>query len=185
MIERWNQRGLVLTVGTVLLCAAFVVAGNTSRPARGIPAFTGEIALNAFGNEAFLAFLQASEGRAAYVDSLVDLSPATQSQMDVLSNCNAAYPGAPGEEALLDGFVFNRRIVLPVSENLTPDGGCIGGVTLEIRHPEAQAQAELSHGGTGIVAFRLKGAFKISARALSGPETRYVLEPISAATPRG
>lgn len=185
MMGRWNQRGLVLTAGAVLLCAAFVVAGNTSRPARGIPAFTGKIALNAFGNEAFLSFLQTSAGRAVYVDSLMDLSPATQSQMDVLSDCNAAYPGAPGDEALLDGFVFNRRIALPVSENLTPDGGCVGSVTLELRHPEAQAQAELSHGGTGIVAFRLKGAFKISARALSGPETRYVLEPISAATPRG
>ena len=181
MTERFDPRTLVLTVGTVLLCAAFVVIGNSPRSGRGVPAYTDEIALNAFGNEAFLEFLRGNEGRAVYIDSAVDLSPATQSQMDVLDECNGAYPDTPGKEELLDGFVFNRRIVLPVSENLTPDGGCVGGVTLEIRHPEAQA--DLSHGGTGIVMFRLKGAFRLSARQLAGPETNYVLEYIAPRTP--
>lgn len=181
MTERFNQRSLVLAVCAVLLCAAFMMMGNTSRSGRIMPAYTHEITLNAFGNEAFLDFLRANEGRAVYLDSAVDLSPATRSQMDVLNECNSAYPETPGEEELLDGFVFNRRIVLPVSDNLTPDGACVAGVTLEIRHPEAQAG--LSHGGTGIVTFRLKGVFKLAARQLAGPETNYVLEYIPPRAP--
>lgn len=174
MSEGFKHKGAVLACGALVLSAAFAAAGLGMRANSGIPHFNERIALNAFGNDAFLEFLRANEGRAVAIDSLVDLSPATDEQIEVLNACNAAYPATPGDEELLDGFVYNRRIVLPVPENLTPDGGCVGGVALEIRHP--QPQADLSHGGTGIVTFGLRGVFKVSSRALPGPETRYVLD---------
>lgn len=174
MREGFRHKGAVLACGVLVLFAAFAAAGLGS--GRDIPHFREQIALNAFGNEAFLEFLRANDGRVVLVSSLVDLSPATGEQIEVLNECNAAYPDAPGDGELLDGFVYNRRIVLPVPENLTPDGGCVGGITLEIRHPEPQAV--VSHGGTGVVTFDLRGAFRVSSRALSGPETRYVLDYI-------
>lgn len=145
------------------------------------PTFEQEIALNDFRNEPFYRFLTRNEGRVVFINSMVDMSPALISHIQVLNACNDAYPenfGGREDPEFLDGYVFNRRIVLPINENRTGDGRCFGFVTLEITHD--RYVTDLSHGGTGIVTFILRGFFEIESRFYSGPEKRIYLRHLPA-----
>ena len=143
------------------------------------PTFDKDIALNDFTNASFYRFLIKNEGRIVFIDSLVEMSPALISHVGVLQACNDAYPSSYGERdvpELLDGHVYNRRIVLPINENRDETGDCVSHVTIEIVHDGDIA--DLSYGGTGLVTFKLNGFFDIESRFYSGPEKRiYLVRP--------
>lgn len=155
----------------------------------GPPRYRGFIYLNEFykENEKFYRFLEKRNNRIVYIDSTVDISPFTIRNMQVLQICNNAYPHRgelgssfymPGADRsdLLDGYVYNKEIVLPIISNTDDEGLCYGRTTIYI--VKDSEIANLSYGGSGVIMFRLNGFFEIEARHYSGPERRFYLRQL-------
>ena len=137
------------------------------------PIFNDDIALVHLDNEAFADFLFENAGNVVEIDSQVDLSPALSSFVEVLDKCNDAYTNYDGDNALLDGYFYNREITLPINA-AWQDDICYPLVTFKIDHPRDAVPT--SHGGTGIVTLQLKGVFLVRQSFLSGGQLRYTLE---------
>lgn len=167
-------------IGAISALVAIVIGANQLFQSLfgGIDSFREEIALNGLRNEHFLDFLYENEGKVIHINSLIDLSPATQKQVEILDLCNSAYSGEAENHAFLDGYILNVPLVLPVADNFNSDGTCWGRITLLIES-DKQALA-MSYGGTGIVTTRLNGFFRIESRFYSSPEMRFVLVPYEA-----
>lgn len=133
--------------------------------ANEVPTFDEQIYVTDSGNETFIAFLDANDGRIVFLKANLDASVATQKQFEVVE-----------EEGLdLDRISSGRfsgiPLPLPNEENK---------LVSVVFHFSDRHVLTYSAGGTGVVTVGVTGFFEVSRTFHGGPSTAFHLKEIDA-----
>lgn len=138
--------------------------------------FDDWINVNDYSNDDFINFLDRNHGKVVSINSQVDLSIFLPEHGQTLESCNNVdLSGAVDGKGLLDGYVFNRDVVIPTSDDRHENGDCVQYNNIHIIDDRREF-ADLSYGGSGVITYRLRGFFYVDARHFSGPRIVYYLQ---------